>query len=192
LIDKAFGKGFRHSNRWAGLKYKVDEFNKHNSFVTLIGIFKGIGRLFIPTELEKLSGRQKGYIYFQDFISDNEYDIRLVVVGNKCYGVRRFNRKNDFRASGSGNIDNNKDFIDIKCVKLAFKVARKVQSQSLALDFLKYKNEFKLVEVSYCFPANLPEKEFQGFWDYRCKWHEGNVISERIIFDQFLSKLKNP
>lgn len=66
-------------------------------------ILKGLLRYFIRTETEKFLIYHKGYIYFQDFIPNNNYDTRVKVIGNRCAALRRYNRKNDFRASGSGD-----------------------------------------------------------------------------------------
>ena len=44
----------------------------------------------------------KDYVYFQKFLPNNKYDIRIVVIGDRAFGFIRYNRENDFRASGSG------------------------------------------------------------------------------------------
>ena len=51
-------------------------------------------------------------------------------------------RKNDFRASGSGNfiIDHNK--IDIEMVRISFYIAKILKLQSVAFDFLKKDDKF--------------------------------------------------
>ncbi|MGE5456923.1 MAG: ATP-grasp domain-containing protein, partial [Methanococcaceae archaeon] len=48
---------------------------------------------------------QKDAILYQKFLPNNSFDQRIVVIGNRAFGARRFVRKNDFRASGSGNFD---------------------------------------------------------------------------------------
>lgn len=48
---------------------------------------------------------QKDYVYFQKFLPNNTYDIRITVIGERCFGFIRYNRENDFRASGSGKIE---------------------------------------------------------------------------------------
>ena len=101
LVKKAFGKGFSQFNRWG---YCKERFNKWRTGKdSLVGVCKGIARLFVPTEFAKMHAPEKGYVYFQDFIPDNQYDIRIVVVNmNKAFGIKRLVRNNDFRASGSG------------------------------------------------------------------------------------------
>ena len=60
------------------------------------------------------------------FIPQNDFDIRVIVTGNKAIAIKRMNRKNDFRASGSGYILYDKNEIDIRCVKIAFEVNKKL------------------------------------------------------------------
>jgi hypothetical protein len=71
---------------------------------TLKDVIKGIIRLVYTTEYARLTDNEKGYIYFQNFIPDNDSDIRVVVVGEKAFAIKRMVRENDFRASGSGSI----------------------------------------------------------------------------------------
>ena len=141
------------------------------SFLILIGVMlvaEGIG-----THIEK------GYIYFQDFIPDNEFDTRLFVIGNRCFGGLRYNRKNDFRASGSDSFHFAPELFDLDFVKLAFDISKKLQTQSLAFDFLQHNNEYRLVEISYCFPANGFNERY-GYWDQNLKWHEESYDPTKI------------
>lgn len=47
--------------------------------------------------------RQQGYVYWQELVPGLDCDYRVCVVGGYVYGLQRFVRKGDFRASGSGN-----------------------------------------------------------------------------------------
>jgi glutathione synthase/RimK-type ligase-like ATP-grasp enzyme len=55
-------------------------------------------------ETEKKFNPEKNYVYFQDFIPQNDFDIRIIVIGKRAFAIKRMVRKGDFRASGSGNI----------------------------------------------------------------------------------------
>src|SRR5690606_36233872 len=99
LIDRAFGKGFSQFDRWGHFKERYNKWRAGRD--SLAGVIKGIGRLIIPTEYAKLQSRDKGYIYFQKFIANNDSDTRVVIVGNRAVAEKRFVRKGDFRASGS-------------------------------------------------------------------------------------------
>ena len=117
--------------------------------------------------------RDKGYVYFQDFIPNNKYDIRVCLVNNKAFAMKRMVRENDFRASGSHNNIFAKDQIPNGCVKLAFEIYSKMNSQSLAVDFISSETDTLLVtEVSFGF---VPEfySQCEGYWTSDMEWHEG-------------------
>lgn len=80
LIKKAFGKGFSHINRFSSLKDRFWVLKRDKDMHAVRGILSGFARMFIPTEVERFSHNEKGYIYFQDFISNNAYDTRLIEI----------------------------------------------------------------------------------------------------------------
>ena len=92
-----------------------------------------------------------GYAYFQEFIPHNAFDVRVTLLGKRAFAFRRFNREDDFRASGSGKIDFDKDAIDPRCIRMAFDAARKLQLASCGFDFLFKDGDPLLSEISYTF-----------------------------------------
>jgi glutathione synthase/RimK-type ligase-like ATP-grasp enzyme len=185
LIRKAFSSGFRYIDRKALVMDKIHQFQRTKSFKKFLEIMPALRRLLIPSITEKMLGRQKGYIYFQDFIPDNGYDTRLFVIGNKCFGTRRFNRKNDFRASGSKLFETSKELFDPEVVKLAFGLADKLDIQSVAFDFLIQNGNYLLVEISYCFPPN-DFANHPGYFDRDLVWHEAEINPSVFIIEEFL------
>lgn len=117
-------------------------------------------------------GREVGYIYFQDFIPNNDHDIRVIVIGDKAFAIKRMVRKNDFRASGSGNILYDKQYFDDQVIKLSFDIQVKLKSQCTAMDFVYKDDNPLLVEVSYGFVPEVYE-DCPGYWDENLNWHEG-------------------
>jgi glutathione synthase/RimK-type ligase-like ATP-grasp enzyme len=171
FVKKAFGQGFPQFDRRNNFMERLRKYKEGKD--TLLGICKGIGRLFITTEFDKMHGREKGYVYFQDFIPGNKFDIRVVVIGDKAFALKRLVRRNDFRASGGGNIIYNKEEIDERCVEIAFEVNEKIKSQSIAYDFVFDRQDNPLiVEISYTYTA-LAYDKCEGYWDREMKWHEG-------------------
>lgn len=170
LVNRAFGKGFPQFNRRGNLKERFRKYKEGKD--TLWGVCKSIGRLFIPTELAKMVGREKRYVYFQDFIPNNKFDTRIVVIGGeKALGEVRFVRKGDFRTSGSGQYSYND--INIDAVKIAFEISRKLKLQSVAFDFVLDESLKPLVvEMSYGFGTEGIGKA-PGYWDHNLEWHEG-------------------
>lgn len=167
LIRKAFGKGFAQFNRWGYLK---ERFNKwRNGKDTLLGVCKAIGRIFIPTTFSKMFPPEKGYAYFQDFISGNNYDLRVVAIGDKILGEKRYCRKNDFRASGSGTFEYSN--IPREVLDIAFQTADKLKLQSVAFDFIFHKGQPLIVEMSYGF-GTKGLSHCPGYYSRDFKWHQ--------------------
>lgn len=192
LIKKSFGRGFNSINRLSRLKETFRIFNQNRNLRTFKGIISGFVRIFIPTRVERFSPKQKGYIYFQDFIPNNDFDTRLTVIGDRCTGTIRYSRKNDFRASGSGVFGFDPSLFNLESVKIAFEMAQKLESQSVAFDFILDKNKPKIIEVSYCFPPKAEDDAF-GYWDKNLVWHEkNNINAEYFMIEDFLNELMDP
>jgi len=190
-VNKAFGKGFPQIDGWGRLKDRLWVLKRDKNIAAVKGIFKGIARLFILTELAKFSQKEKGYIYFQDFAPDNTYDTRLVVIGDRCIGVRRYVRKNDFRASGSGIKAYEPELFDKRCIKIAFEVAKKLELQSVGFDFIWQKDEPKIVEISYTFIVGPFYDDCPGYWDSNLNWHPDKVNLQNYMMEDFIETLNN-
>lgn len=187
IVNKAFTSGFRYSNSISRLKERIWIFNRDKNLLAIKKLITGIARLFIKKEVEKFSQRQIGYVYFQDFIPGNNSDTRLVVVNNRCMGMTRYIRENDFRASGSGLVDFNHELIHTQMVQLAFDTAEKLKTQSLALDFIKDKDGYKIIEMSYAFIS----ESFPGYWDQSLTWHEKSISPQRVMIENFIHSINS-
>jgi glutathione synthase/RimK-type ligase-like ATP-grasp enzyme len=131
---------------------------------------------------------EKGYIYFQEFIPDNSFDTRITVIGDRAFGFRRFNRQDDFRASGSGNFDVDHKKIDPNCVKIAFGISKKLDCQSMAYDFIFKKGKPVVTEMSYTYEDWAVEK-CPGHWKPDLTWVEGNMWPEEAQIEDFIDLL---
>ena len=169
LINKAFGRGFKHSSL-VPLSEMIARFKAGKT--PLLSVIKSLIRIFIPTDFSKKYGRAKGYIYFQDFIPNNDHDIRIIVIDEKAFAIKRMVRKNDFRASGSGTILYEKELFKESDINLAFQIHNKIKSQCTAMDFVYDKGQPKVVEISYGFSPEGYDS-CPGFWDKDLNWYEG-------------------
>lgn len=131
---------------------------------------------------------EKNYALFQEFVPENEYDIRITVIGERAFAFTRINRPNDFRASGSGQIDYDKNKIDNSLLTHAFDCAAKLQMQSVAFDFIYKGKEPLLLEISY---AYNDEAVFQcgGYWTQSLEWIDKPMWPEEAHVIDFLEKL---
>ncbi len=134
------------------------------------------------------------YVLFQEFLPNNDFDTRVTVIGNRAYAFRRFNRKGDFRSSGSGLIDYNIVPIDLNFIKIAFEVSKKLGFQSMAYDFLKDQNGNPLFcEFSYTF-NDRALYDCPGYWDENLNFIEGHFWPQyfQLIDLLEISDLKQP
>src|SRR5690606_29697488 len=134
---------------------------------------------------------EKDYVYFQEFIPNNTFDIRVIVIGGRAFALKRMVRENDFRASGSGHIIYDKGQIDERCVKLAFEVNKKLKSQSVAYDFIfDETNSPLIVEISYAFATKVYD-QCPGYWDENLRWYDGTFNPQEWMIKDLISSVVN-
>lgn len=133
-----------------------------------------------------ISTPEKGYVYFQEFMPQNTFDTRIIVIGDIAFGIRRFNRDNDFRASGSGKIDFSADEIDIEMIKKAFSTSEKLGSQCAAYDFVYAPNKScKIIEVCFGFSMLLYDR-CEGYWTKDLTFVRGSFNPQAMMISDFL------
>ncbi len=187
LINKAFGSGFSNYQGWDNLKERWRKYRlgKADSWE----VVKGWIRLIHPPAYSKVSGKEVGYVYFQDFIEGNESDTRIIVIGEKAFGLKRYVREGDFRASGSGSFGYERELFDERCVEIAFQVTHQLQLQVGVFDFVFDKdNNPLIIEISYGYTAP-PYDHCPGYWDKDMNWHVGQFNHEGWMVDMLISEL---
>jgi len=172
VIKKAFGKGFRLYDPIIDIKETIRKYHKKDAY--FVDVIKAFAHLVLPYQIEKSKGREKGYVLFQEFIPDCKNDIRVQFVNDKCYAMVRNVRKNDFRASGGGDIDYDGSKVPISAIKLSFEIANTLKMQTLALDLVPYKDTYLIAEISYAFAIDDGELDF-GYCDSDLQWHAGVI-----------------
>lgn len=186
LVESAFGKGFPAYDKWESIRerYRRWRLGKASAF----DVFKGFVRFVKPPRYASVMGREMDYLYFQEFVANNDSDIRIVVIDGKAFGIKRMNRENDFRASGSGYIIYDKEAIDERMVRISFEYQRKLQAQCIAYDFvIDSLNQPLLIEISYGF-ANAGYDDCPGYWDEQLVWHEGKFDPYGWMVELLLKK----
>ncbi len=93
------------------------------------------------------------YAYFQEFVK-TENDWRIATFGpNLLSVVKRWNRPNDFRASGSGlweKVEANQ--LPVEACDLALEISNRHNFTSMSYDFLQGADGWVIGEISYTFP----------------------------------------
>lgn len=163
LINKAFGKGYSPYGASNACGFGIKS------------LISSLKNTFFPPLRYKYIKDEKGYVYFQDFMAGNTHDTRVIVIDGKyACAEKRFNRKGDFRASGSGSFSY--EDIDINIVKVAFEIAKKLQMQSVAFDFVyDEKKNPKIVEI--CFGFGIKGiLHSPGYFTDDLNWHTSEKI----------------
>lgn len=187
LVNKAFGKGFQQYNSISNLKERWRKLK--NGDAGLTDFLKGFARLGYTTEFNRIAGNEKGYVYFQDFIPGNSYDMRLTVVSGNCFACTRRNRPGDFKASGSGLIEYDMDKIPIAAVQAVLSTARKLNLQSAAFDVLMDGFEPKILEMSYGFGIDPDDFSF-GYWNSDLEFISGEFNPFGWMVEDVLKEIK--
>jgi glutathione synthase/RimK-type ligase-like ATP-grasp enzyme len=170
LIKRAFGNGFSPYDGWGSLRERYRKYRLGKTSGS--DVVKGVVRLFIPPPYARIMGRERGYAYFQEFMPNNTFDIRIIVIDGKAFALKRFVRENDFRASGSGYFAYGREEFDERCVKLSLDYTHLLKGQCVAYDFVfDTRSNPRLIEINYGF---LPSgyDDCPGYWDEDLKWHE--------------------
>lgn len=186
VTKKAFGKGLSNYDAFRNLKERIRKWRLGKE--SAVSVLKGIVRLAYYPDFARVLGREIGYVYFQDFIPNNDHDIRIIVIDGKAFGLKRYVRENDFRASGSGKFGYKREEFDERCIKLAFKFTNKLNLQVGAFDFVFDNNVPKVVEVSYGYVPHVYDP-CEGYWDEDLNWYPGYFNHEGWIVDQMLKWL---
>lgn len=184
MINKCFGRGFRQVNPWNGINYEYKKLLKDGfNYIRLTSLVKAISHIVIPYKIEETLGREKGYFYFQKFIPDCAFDYRVQFIGDICYAMKRYVRKDDFRASGGGDIDYDGSNIPLEVIKLAKKVRDTLEMETLAIDILPNGKDYIIAEVSYAFAIDEGECDF-GYYDSNLNW-----INQKFNPYEYMAKL---
>ena len=186
LIDKAFKSGFSQYDKTAALRERFRKYNEGED--TFFGVLKSLYRVFDEPQYSRVIGVQKNEVYFQDFIPENEFDIRIIIIDNKAFAVKRLVRNNDFRASGSGKILFSKNHFDSELIKMSFDIASKLDTQCCAFDFVMLNEKPKIVEISYGYAIDAYDN-CEGYWDNNLVFHEGKFDSTNWMVDLIIKQV---
>jgi glutathione synthase/RimK-type ligase-like ATP-grasp enzyme len=88
---------------------------------------------------------QERNFILQEFVPDLEHDYRILSVFDRLYVMKRRNRRNDFRASGSKRFDFNFE-PDHGLLNFAHSVSSAVDAPFLSMDICPHRGSFALLE----------------------------------------------
>lgn len=144
--------------------------------------------------------KHKGYIkesmyrnkfVIQNFVHDLEYDYKVLIYGKKYYVLKRNNRPNDFRASGSGLFEFTED-IPFEILNYAEELFNFFQVPNLSLDIAFRNNQCYLLEFqAVFFGSTTLVKSLFYFVKEKSKWKifQGKSILEEEFVNSIVSFL---
>ena len=140
--------------------------------------------------------RQKNYVYFQEFVNDAKFDLRVIVVGNKLFGYYRYAKSGDFRASGAGIIE--KKALPEEAMRIAVQTKNLIGSTSLAVDMLYSETDRKyyIIETSIFCGIDTAEQLVvdgkPGYYEYvndSFIFKEGKFWIQELTLAEFFKSL---
>lgn len=189
FAKRAFGKGFKTFNSWENFTESWHKFIKGK--ISFKGVLYRFHQVFFTAKNLQIFPKEKGYFYAQDFIPDNTFDIRVIVIGEKAFAIKRITRENDFRASGSGIIIYRKEEIDERCVKIAFDVNYTINSQCIAYDFVfDSKNNPLIIEISFGFHMKGYDL-CEGYWNKNLDWFDHKIDPLGWVIEDLIQSTVN-
>ncbi len=176
-----YSDALKHTKRMFGRGYKnvPSIFFKTKSNLKSAGncktILKRAKRIpdFIQTYTHaRMLPGERGYTYFQEFIPNDGYDIKIVVVGDKLSFIARNVRKGDFRASGGGTLFFDRNLVTPDIINTAFETSDKLGFQCMGYDYVvdNRTNKPYIIEISYGF-SHTALMQAGGYWDRNGLWH---------------------
>ncbi len=139
-----------------------------------------------------LGGEWANLVYLQEFIPGNESDLRITVISGHAMTFWRHNRAHDFRASGSGLVDYDKDAPE-SALRLCLGISERTGADSMAYDILFRDGEPVVVEMSYGFVVEFVH-DVQGNWTMgprgELTYNEGKVWPQALWVERLISDLE--
>lgn len=168
---RMFTRGYESA---PSLLYKTySKIQSTRDWKTLIYRARQIPNFLKARAMAKGLGVEREYCYFQEFIPNDGYDLKIVVVGNKLSYIVRATRKGDYRASGGGTLCYDRMFVTSQIIDEAFRVSDALGSQCMGFDFVvdSRTGEGKIVEMCHGFDHEAVY-DAGGYFDRSGEWHE--------------------
>lgn len=145
--------------------------------------------------LYKYNKKLFGLFVEQEFIPNLKYDFKVLVFGNRYFVLKRNVKKNDFRASGSGNFE----FVEppYEVLEFAKEVAKKLGNPYFSLDIAQSEHGCHLIEFQatnfgpYTLlnaPYRYLDKDGKWLKEQNCKDLEANYA---YALNYYLSKIND-
>ena len=184
---KMFSKGFSPAQ---SLIYKTySKVQSTRNMKMLIERAKKVPDFLKARKYGKGLPREKGYCYFQEFIPNAGYDMKVVVVGDKCSYLVRKTRKGSYKASGGGELYYDNKVMNENIIRSAFDTADKLGMQCVGFDYVVDKKTGQGLIIEMCYGFDFQAiYDCGGYWDRDLVWHkEAMNVPLEVIKNMSLS-----
>ena len=188
--SRMFGKGFKAS---PSLIYKTSSnVRSSHDWATFKAKAKRAPEFFKVLKSAKQFPNEKGYVYLQEFIPNDGFDIKVVVVGDKLSYFVRPIRSHDFRASGGGEIYYDRSKITRQIIDSAFATADALKLRCVGFDYVidNTTGEGKIVEMSYGF-SNQFIIGSGGYFNRQGEWIDEPLNSPQELLKNMIAETKD-
>ncbi|WP_459189442.1 RimK family alpha-L-glutamate ligase [Parabacteroides sp. APC149_11_2_Y6] len=146
---RMFSRGYDPS---PSLLYKAySKAQSSHDWKTIISRIKKVTDFLYTRSHAKQMPIEKGYCYFQSFVENDGYDIKVIVIGDKLTYIIRSVRKGDFRASGGGDLFYDRAYITKQILESAFDSADRLGLQCVGFDYVVDKSSGIGLIIEMCY-----------------------------------------
>jgi len=162
------GKKFLKKNLSDGLIFNVEYFKW----------------LYKKWKYNTLYPKEHGKVIFQEMIKNLEYDWKVLIFNDVCFVLKRFIKKDDFRASGSGLFDY-QAIPSNEVLDFALETKRKLKIPFVSFDIVESDNQCFLIEYQSIHFGLLTALNAEVYYKY--KNHCWNKYKKDLEVDYFFA-----
>ncbi|MDN7136780.1 hypothetical protein J6J34_00930 [Pseudidiomarina sp. 1ASP75-14] len=187
---RMFGRGL-NSKPSALFKIKSNV-SSSRSFKDVVARIKRAPEFLFSRRLAAGRGRERGYVYLQEFIPGVDYDLKVVVIGDQLSFIGRSVRKGDFRASGGGDLFYDRTFITQDLINTAFRASDAMRSDCAGFDMIcdPKTGQPLILETSYGF-SHAALSQSGGHFDRLGRWQEIPLNAPEAVLLRMIHKALN-
>lgn len=144
---------------------------------------------FLNTLIKSRSlDRESGYLYIQELIKNDGFDLKIVVVGEKLSFIGRRSRGGDFRASGGGDLFYDRAVVTPQVIDLCFMTSSRIGSSCMGYDVVidSQSGTPYIIEMSYGF-SHAALFEAGGYWNRCHQWISEPINAPEEILRNIIS-----
>jgi glutathione synthase/RimK-type ligase-like ATP-grasp enzyme len=182
---KMFSSGFKS---YPDVMFKTkSQLLSATDWKSIISRIKRAPEFFHTLNRAKSFPTEKGYVFFQEFIPNDGFDLKVVVIGDKLGFIGRKTRKGDYRASGGGDLFFDRELISRELIDSAFSTNDQMGFQCMGYDYVIDKNTNKgiIIEISYGF-SHLALLNSGGYFDRNGNWYNEPLNAPEEIIKNIL------